>query len=297
MIDVLPGITLRGEDGERPLLRKASFDSRAFVYVQARGTLEGLHLAGTWTPDGPVHDPRDPRYGAGVSGGGGPDAPQGGYRVVDCVIERFIGIGLNLGGYAPGAIVERCTIRDNHDAGIQFGVGTDGCVVRDSVVVRNGFNGIDCNGSRNLIEGNDCSGNGRVGARAPVPNTDDRNGILVVGLGQHARGNRLVGNTCDGNLRSGIMVAAGDRGVSDTLVRDNRCAGNGDGGLTVQGGRGGARHTGTRVVGNTFRDNRWGVVQVFDVAGNELVDNVLTGNRTALAINRGQWAVRGNTVR
>jgi parallel beta-helix repeat protein len=181
--------------------------------------------------------------------------------IEDNIIELSSDQGLNSGGNARRWTIRNNTFRNNIGDGIYLASGTSDSVISDNIVINNGSNGIDCNGSGNSFHGNISNGNGRPGGDI------DKNGILISGIanGSSADHNSLLGNETNYNGGSGINIRA-DLGttanyntVSGNVSHDNAGTHNNSDGISIDGSDLGT-WIGNALVGNTvYHNQRYGI--------------------------------------
>lgn len=281
-IVVPAGKTLAGEPGgELPTIATTTGGGtgvRGFVNLANGSALQRVHLVG---PGATAPLTRRPGVNSGVCSD---------WKVDGCTIEQFNGAGVNFGDDCGNVAITGNDIHDNGDAGVQIGQRCSGCRVAGNRVWRNACNGIDCNGSSNVIENNECWLNGWKD-----PKSADRNGILIWAPdGGYANLNQVRGNSCHDNYRNGIVVTAGAAPVDGNVVTQNVCERNACAGILVEGLAG--LNTRTSVQGNRANYNGrssqvpnetvgYGFKQgdgiYARIAACTLTDNSFVGNRTS----------------
>lgn len=219
------------------------------LIVTTKGILQTLHLS----PYDPATIPSN------IEGAVSGDSSN--WRIDNCEINGFKNYGINTGDNVSNAEITNCYIHHTQHAGVQIGPNCSAVRVANNRIEYNYNNGIDCNGSSNTIENNDCHYNGQT----PDTTNNDRCGILIaavpgvaacnnnvirynrctwntragiyLGIGS-MNGNQLIGNTCSFNSQSaGIMVQAQYTNYSNTNIvfTDNVMESNTGFGLLTEG--------------------------------------------------------------
>jgi parallel beta-helix repeat protein len=260
------GITLRAAGAGDALPVLATPDVGRSAFIQSFDRFENLHLSGPFTYPRfrARREADDVQPGDGING-----SMRTGWAVAGCIIEGFgthgvlcatDGISVWCNAESRGVLVEGCVIRHNGAGGVQLMNACYACRVAGNHIHDNAQNGIDVNGSENLIEGNTVHGNGW--GSAPW----DRNGILVWGRDvAPARDNLIRHNRCHGNRRHGVQIAGTNEPAASFVecnrVWENECFDNAASGIEVAGHpRRAAHNRGTDVFGNVcYGNGEWGI--------------------------------------
>ena len=208
--------------------------------------------------------------------------------VRDCTIEAWPGGGLNTGGGGSAWLIADNIVRHNYADGIYIADGTSHSTVSGNLVEGNGANGIDINGSANLIVDNTVTANG---LRHPI-HTADTWGILIQAIGAqgvHADSNVVRGNAVYGQAHGPGIAIRGDGSfhANFNVVDSNQTYEN-ETGIQVDGSATGPIE-GTLVIGNTATNNaRAGIAVATGNStpiGTRIANNVATGNETGIYLD------------
>jgi hypothetical protein len=221
-----------------------------------------------------------------------------GVVIEDCIIERWGRHGINTGGGCRGWSIVRNLIQDNHWGGILCSAGhrpedaTGGFYIAGNAVLRNGKNGIDCNGSHHRIIGNDVRSSGDRRSSAGF----DQWGILLQAItGQDADENIIAHNRCEGSAQHGIILRAADgQRCGRNVVIGNVCVGNGvdsaatGDGVALDGSAGGTVEDNV-VAGNIALGNGRNGILLDAFGSNGVSRNVVQGNVCRGNVAHGIW--------
>jgi len=217
-----------------------------------------------------------------------------------CIIEEWRGGGINTGGSGSFWLITRNIVRNNYQDGIYIADGMSNNTVSNNLVQDNGANGIDINGSGNLVVDNTITGNGRDHPKF----TADNWGILIQAVSAqrvHADRNIVSRNVVYAN-RNGAGIAIRGEGAfhaNYTIVEGNQSHENVDG-IHVDGSASGEVE-GTLVMGNVANNNtRYGIV----VSSNNstprrtrISNNIATGDSVGIYLGSpSETTVTDNTL-
>jgi hypothetical protein len=281
----LTGLTTNG----RPLKIIGSGPGATILSFPNLGVI-GLNIADALThvSDLTIRGPNASSIGySGINSGSVSDV-----TLENLVVENWGEAGINTGGFAARWIIRGCRIRNNKEDGIFLGIGSTDCIVEANEVYGNGSNGIDVNGSRNLINANQVRSNG-----ARHAGSTDCWGILIAAVpGADANDNTVSNNIVSANFGQGIIVKpTTSQATNYNLIVNNQSiantgsGGNGDG-ITLDGSDVGTL-LGNLVANNICIGNqRYGVLgdgSVATFSQNQFRNNTCTGNVHGLVVTAG----------
>ncbi len=249
---VKPSVTLEGTSISIQI-RNESTALYQRVELRDNSAIRTLHITGSAANPAGTN-------GIEITADPGPNG-QSGWSIDNCEIDYQKGNGIIAQIGSKHGHITNCNCHHNGMAGIQVIYNSTFITVAANTCTLNGLNGIDCNGSNCTIRDNACRQNGQD------PSTSDRNGILVTSVvsvaanynlvennvcenntrcgifvgGDSLTGNRLIGNICNSNAESGIMLEAlgGQVPTQNNLnlvVIDNRGSANGRWGVYMATG-------------------------------------------------------------
>jgi len=285
-------IVFQGMGGAGTILRWTS-DVHGFTVTAAGSVIRDLTIRG---PGGDVNG-----AGFGINSGNATRV-----TVHDCIIEQWRGGGINTGGGGSLWVIARNTVRNNYQDGIYIADGTSHSTVSGNAVEENGANGIDINGSENLIVENTVT---TSGLRHTL-NTADTWGILIQAVDAqrvHADMNLIIHNVVYRNPNGPGIAIRGEGAfhANFNIVEGNHSYQNGQDGILVDGSATGAVE-GTQVIGNVTNDNhRYGIAVTADKATptrTRIANNIATGNSAGILLTSAREttvidnALTGNTI-
>ena len=222
-IVVKSGVTLEGISRSIQILN-ASTAQHQRVELRNNGTVRSLRVTGTtsnYTRNNGIEVTEE-----------GSNMGQSGWTIDNVEVDAHKGDGIIAQQGSANAVINNCYSHDNGLAGIQIIhraiAKQQNITVSNNVCERNGYNGIDCNGSFCTIRGNTCRYNGQTSDSTP-----DKNGILVTSvLGVPVEGTVVENNTSENNVRCGIFVG-GDQ-LNGNRATFNTCRGNLESGVMIE---------------------------------------------------------------
>lgn len=188
-----------------------------------------------------------------------------GFTITGSGATPLADFGVYLQGVS-GCVVENCTVSDNNGVGIGLVLANNNSVTGNTV----------SNNSIAAIGLLGCANNTITENRAMATRgySNYGYGIILDNQGStYSTGNVVSGNTCSGNVKTGIYLGEGSR--LNTLT-GNRLESNGEQGLYIW------KSNNNTVTDNTVTNNTLQGIKMVGSAGNTLTANAISGSATGL---------------